>query len=103
MIAPTDCSKIGRTGRAYVGPPTIVQAVVTAPTADPAVLAALGEAGIDVAACPAVPHARGSRHLWTADDDRRRDRSGGQESGEVRRCGHPVEGRVERIADRGVR
>ncbi|MFJ3759380.1 hypothetical protein [Streptomyces sp. NPDC090080] len=50
MIAATDCSKTGRTERAYVGPPTIVQAVVTAPTAGPALLAAFREAGIDVTA-----------------------------------------------------
>ncbi|MEU9977766.1 DeoR/GlpR family DNA-binding transcription regulator [Streptomyces sp. NPDC051014] len=48
VIAATDGSKIGRTARAYVGPPTIVHTVVTDPTADPAQLAVLREAGIEV-------------------------------------------------------
>ncbi|MEU8712498.1 hypothetical protein [Streptomyces sp. NPDC048663] len=48
MTAATDGSKIGRTAHAYVGPPTIMQAVVTDPAADPAQLTALREAGIEV-------------------------------------------------------
>lgn len=47
VIAATD-SEIGRTARLHVGPPTVVQAVVTDATAGHARLAALQEAGSDV-------------------------------------------------------